>query len=70
MDPLTAELLLTLIERGTQAAVAYGSSEKVVTLVKELIGKGLSLEQINEELAAHVEKSRAEADQALRDRGV
>lgn len=69
MDPVTAQLLLVAIERGSQLAIAYGSSEKVVTLFQTLIDKGLTLEQINEELAAHVELSRTSADQALRDKG-
>lgn len=69
MDPLTAQLLLTAIERGTQLAVAWGSAEKVTTLFQTLIDKGLTLEQINEELAAHVEQSRTAADAALKDKG-
>jgi len=66
MDPATAALILKGIELGSQLAIAYGSAEKVSTLVTELIAKGLTLEQINEELAAHVEKSRSDADAALK----
>jgi len=70
MDPATAELILKGITLGAQLAVAWGSAEKVATLVQGLIDKGLTLEQINDELAAHVEKSRNDADRALKDRGV
>ena len=69
MDPATARLILKGITLGAQLAVAWGSAEKVSTLVQGFIDKGLTLEQINEELAAHVEKSRSEADQALKDKG-
>ena len=69
MDPVTARLMLIAIERGAQLAVAWGSAEKVATLFQTLIDKGLTLEQINEELAAHVEKSRSDADAALKEKG-
>lgn len=61
--------MLIAIERGAQLAVAWGSAEKVASLFQTLIDKGLTLEQINEELAAHVELSRTGADEALRAKG-
>jgi hypothetical protein len=69
MDPATAALVLKGIELGAQLAVAYGSAEKVSTLVGGFITQGLTLEQINDELAAHVEQSRSAADTSLKAAG-
>lgn len=69
MDPVTAKLTLQGIELAAQLAIAWGSAEKVTTFAGGLIEKGLSLEQINEEMKTQVEKSRNEADAALRARG-
>lgn len=69
MDAVLAELIIKGITWGAQAAVAKGNADAEVELMNGLVKSGLTLEQINTEMDAHLAKSFEAAEAALRAKG-
>lgn len=69
MDLLMERLLLKGIEMGAQAYLLKGNADAEKALVQGWKTAGLSLEQINTEMDAHLAKSFDAAEAALRAKG-
>lgn len=69
MDLLMEQLLVKGIEMGAQAYLLKGNADAEKTMVQGWKTSGLTLEQINVEMDAHLAKSFDAAEAALRAKG-
>lgn len=70
MDLLMEQLLLKGIEMGAQAMLVKGNADAEKTMVQGWKESGMTLEQVNVEMDAHMAQSREAVEAALRRKGV